>query len=155
VAAVIAFLDASALIYLLEGEPPWASAVKHELQALADGHPQLAIALSRLSVLECRVGPLRRGDQSSLERLDGFFARRDLLWQELSPAVVEQAITLRAHHGLRTPDALQAACCLQRPWGGRGWRAGRCRESSPCGQRKRFWLQGGPPWLPDHAGGRN
>ena len=71
-AAVIAFLDASALIYLLEGEPPWASAVKHELQALADGHPQLAIALSRLSVLECRVGPLRRGDQSSLERFDGF-----------------------------------------------------------------------------------
>ena len=52
-AAVIAFLDASALIYLLEGEPPWASSVKHELQALA-------------------AGPLRRGDQSSLERFDGF-----------------------------------------------------------------------------------
>ena len=52
-AAVIAFLDASALMYLLEGEPPWASSVKHELQALADG-------------------PLRRGDQSSLERFDGF-----------------------------------------------------------------------------------
>ena len=110
---MIAFLDASALIYLLEGEPPWASAVKHELQALADGHPQLAIALSRLSVLECRAGPLRRGDQSSLERFDGFFARSDLLWQELSPAVVEQAATLRAQHGLRTSDALQAACCLQ------------------------------------------
>jgi hypothetical protein len=42
---------------------------------------------------------------------------------------------------------------VQGPGGGRGWRAGRCRESSPCGQRKRFWLQGGPPWLPDHAGG--
>jgi len=26
---------------------------------------------------------------------------------------VEQATTLRAQHGLRTPDALQAACCLQ------------------------------------------
>jgi len=51
VAAVIAFLDASALVYLLEGEPPWFWAVKHELQALAGGHPQLAIALSRLSVL--------------------------------------------------------------------------------------------------------
>jgi len=41
------------------------------------------------------------------------------------------------------------------PGAGGGWRAGRCRESSPGGQRKRFWLQGGPPWLPDHAGGRN
>ena len=100
-AAVIAFLDASALIYLLEGEPPWASAVKHELQALADGHPQLAIALSRLSVLECRVGPLRRGDQSSLERFDGF---------SLAAICCGKS---SAHHGLRTPDALQAACCLQ------------------------------------------
>ena len=110
---MIAFLDASALIFLLEGDDPWASAVKHELRALAGQHPQLEIALSRLSVLECRVGPLRRGDQDSLERFDGFFARSDVLWQELSPAVVEQATTLRANHGLRTPDALQAACCLQ------------------------------------------
>ena len=110
---MIAFLDASALIYLLEGDDPWASAVKHELRALAGQHTQLEIVLSRLSVLECRVGPLRRGDHDSLERFDGFFARSDVLWQELSPAVVEQATTLRANHGLRTPDALQAACCLQ------------------------------------------
>jgi len=110
---LIAFLDASALIYLLEGEAPWASAVKHELQTLAHGQSGLAIAVSRLSVLECRVGPLRRGDQASLERFDGFFARGDLLWQELSPAVVDLATTLRANNGLRTPDALQAACCLQ------------------------------------------
>ena len=31
----------------------------------------------------------------------------------LSAAVVERATQLRATHGLRTPDALQAACCLQ------------------------------------------
>ena len=30
-----------------------------------------------------------------------------------SAAVVEQATLLRADHLLRTPDALQAACCLQ------------------------------------------
>lgn len=110
---MIAFLDSSALIYLLEGEARWASAVKDGLQALAAEQVQLAIAVSRLSVLECRVGPLRRGDQTSLRRFDGFFARSDLLWQELSPAVVELATNLRARHGLRTPDALQAACCLQ------------------------------------------
>lgn len=32
---------------------------------------------------------------------------------ELSPSVVELATNLRAIHGLRTPDALQAASCLQ------------------------------------------
>jgi predicted nucleic acid-binding protein len=73
----------------------------------------LAIAVSRLSVLECRVGPLRRGDQASLERFDALFAQPDLLWVELTAPVVEQATRLRALHGVRTPDALQAACCLQ------------------------------------------
>ena len=43
------------------------------------GQPQLAIAVSRPSVLGCRVGPLRRGDQDSLERFDSFFAQSDLL----------------------------------------------------------------------------
>jgi predicted nucleic acid-binding protein len=110
---VIAFLDASALIYLLEGDAHWARAVQQEIGRLASDQPGLKIAVSRLSALECRVGPLRRGDQASLARFDAFFAQPDLLWVELSASVVEQATQLRATHGLRTPDALQAACCLQ------------------------------------------
>jgi len=111
--AVIAFLDASALIYLLDGEPAWSTAVKRELQCLAETQPGLPLALSRLSALECRVGPLRRGEHASLERFEMFFAQPDLHWVEISAAVVELATSLRANHGLRTPDALQAACCLQ------------------------------------------
>jgi predicted nucleic acid-binding protein len=110
---VIAFLDASALIYLVEGDEAWSGAVQQALQELAAADPSLAIAVSRLSVLECRVGPLRRGDQASLERFDALFAQPDLLWVELTAPVVEQATRLRALHGVRTPDALQAACCLQ------------------------------------------
>jgi len=110
---VIAFLDASALIYLMDGDEAWSGAVQQALQELAAADPSLAIAVSRLSVLECRVGPLRRGDQASLERFDALFAQPDLLWVELTAPVVEQATRLRALHGVRTPDALQAACCLQ------------------------------------------
>ena len=114
---MIAFLDASALIYLLEGTQPWADAVKTRLRVLAaqdaEAGSTTAVGLSRLSWLECRVGPLRRQDQAALLRFDGFFARADLCWVELSAAVVEQATTLRARHNLRTPDALQAASCLQ------------------------------------------
>jgi len=110
---VIAFLDASALIYLVDGDEAWSGAVQQALQELAAADPSLAIAVSRLSVLECRVGPLRRGDQASLERFDALFAQPDLLWVELTAPVVEHATRLRALHGVRTPDALQAACCLQ------------------------------------------
>jgi len=110
---VIAFLDASALIYLVDVDSASRGAVQQVLQELAAEDPSLCLAASRLSLLECRVAPLRRGDQASLDRFDALFAQPDLLWVELTAAVVEKATRLRAQHGLRTPDALQAACCLQ------------------------------------------
>jgi predicted nucleic acid-binding protein len=110
---VIAFLDASALIYLADGEAPWAEATQATLRQLAVKAPDLALAVSRLSLLECRLAPLRRGDQVCLDRFEALFAQPDLLVVELSASVVELATQLRANHGLRTPDALQAACCLQ------------------------------------------
>ena len=109
---MIAFLDASALIYLVDGGAAWAQATRSALEQLASEKPNLELAVSRLSVLECRVGPLRRGDQTSLTRFDALFAQPDLQIVELSAFVVELSTQLRANHGLRTADALQAACCL-------------------------------------------
>lgn len=104
---MIAFLDASALIYLVEGEAPWAQATQATLQQLAGkAASNLALAVSRLSLLECRVAPLRRGDQACLDRFEALFAQPDLLVVELSASVVELATQLRANHGLRTPDAV-------------------------------------------------
>ena len=114
---MIAFLDASAVIYAVEGSPKWSEALKQQLRQLAMADQAsaggLQLAISRLSWLECRVGPLRRRDAEALARFDAFFLHPDLEWVELSPAVVERATLLRAEHNLRTPDALQAASCLQ------------------------------------------
>jgi predicted nucleic acid-binding protein len=110
---VIAFLDASALIYLIEGAEPFAAAARARLSALAGRHPDLRMAVSRLTWLECRVGPMKRNDGSVLARYDDFFDRPDLTWVELTRDVVELAAAIRVRHGLRTPDAMQAACCLQ------------------------------------------
>ena len=110
---MIAFLDASALIYLMDGEAPLAEATQTTLQQLAVSAPGLVLAVSRLSFLECRVAPLRRGDQACIDRFEALFAKPDLLVVELNAAVIELATQLRANHGLRTPDVLQAACCLQ------------------------------------------
>ena len=110
---MIAFFDASALIYLIEGKEPFAGKVRKELAATARQHPDLGAAVSRLSWLECRVGPMKRNDSVTLAAFDTFFSRPDLVWVELSRDVVELAAAVRVRHGLRTPDALQAACCLQ------------------------------------------
>lgn len=110
---MIVFLDANAVIYLIEAAQPFANRVRDELTTLADEHPQLTLALSRLSWLDCRVGPLKQKDQKTLARHDNFFRLPDLVWVELSKEVVEKATLLRSRYGLRTPDALQAASCLQ------------------------------------------
>ena len=107
------FLDASALIYLVEGRPPFAEGVRAALQALQAEQGPLQVAVSRLTWLECRVGPLRSGDIEALVAYDDFFSRPDLVWVDLGREVVELATAIRARERLRTPDALQAACCLQ------------------------------------------
>ncbi len=110
---MIAFFDASALIYLIEGTEPFAAKVRKELTSAAKKHPDLGAAVSRLSWLECRVGPMKGSDSPTLAAFDTFFSRSDLVWVELTKDVVELAAAIRVQTGLKTPDALQAASCLQ------------------------------------------
>ena len=110
---MIVFFDASALIYLVEGAEPFASRVRAQLAHAAKKYPKLGAAVSRLSWLECRVRPARNNELATLAAFDVFFSRPDLIWVEMTQTVVELATAIRVKHGLRTPDALQAASCLQ------------------------------------------
>lgn len=110
---MLAFLDASAVIYLLEGDAPTRQAVRQVLRTLereAGEAPMLIV--SALSRLECRVRPLREANAPALERLDAFFDDPGLSVIAVDEAVLDKATELRAHHGLRTPDAIQAASLL-------------------------------------------
>ena len=110
---MIVFFDASALIYLIEGAEPFASRARAQLAQAARKYRKLGAAVSRLSWLECRVRPARNNELTTLAAFDAFFARPDLVWVEMNQNVVELATAIRVKHGLRTPDALQAASCLQ------------------------------------------
>lgn len=110
---MIAFLDACVLIYLIEGSEPFSTQVRDQLSNITRENPDVKVALSRLSWLECRVGPMKVQNSPVLAQYDAFFMRPDLVWVELTRDVVELAAALRASYGLRTPDALQAASCLQ------------------------------------------
>ena len=50
---MIAFLDASALIYLVDGESPWAEATQTTLQQLAVEAPDLALATASIALRRC------------------------------------------------------------------------------------------------------
>ncbi len=56
---------------------------------------------------------MKANDSVALAAFDAFFARADLVWVELNQNVVELAAAIRVKHGLKTPDSLQAASCLQ------------------------------------------
>lgn len=107
------FLDASAVIYLLEGEEALQRSTRHVLGKLRNEDPDASLAVSALSLLECRVQPIRRGDRKRRELFDSFFSHPGLAVIEIDRDVIEIATELRARHGLRTPDAIQAACALR------------------------------------------
>ena len=56
---------------------------------------------------------MKSNDAATLAKFDAFFGRADLVWVELGKNVIELAAAIRVTHGLKTPDALQAASCLQ------------------------------------------
>jgi len=109
---VILFLDSNALIYLIEGDGVLVAQVQQTIKYHIALHSEIVIAVRSLALLECRVHPLRNNDSPLLERYDEFFSRDGLLIVDLSRNVVDIATRIRSDYGLKTPDALQAACCL-------------------------------------------
>jgi len=105
------YLDACTIIYLVEAENPFHTLVAQRIAEL-DATPDSVLLTSRLSLLECRIAPLRGKDQDLLLRYDKFFEAARLEIIELTADVVEQATRLRARGGFRTPDALHLASAI-------------------------------------------
>jgi len=110
---VILFLDACVIIYWIEAPDPFHARLMARLRALRQQAPDAGFAVSRLSWLECRVKPMRDNDQTLIDEYRAFFEAGQLAVVELTALVIERATALRAQHGLKTPDALQAACALE------------------------------------------
>lgn len=109
---MILFYDACAIIYQVELKRPYFERLNATTAKLLREHPDARIAVSALSLMECRVQPLRDRDAQRLQRFDEFFSLADLIVVPLDTEVLLHATALRAEAGLRTPDALQAASAL-------------------------------------------
>src|SRR5512134_1143855 len=101
------YLDSCIVIYLIEGPESLSRQIQSALRP-ADGEPA-TVFFSDLTRLECRVGPLRKGDSSLLRQFDQFFASQDLQKIAIEGAVFDLATELRASHVAKTPDALHLA----------------------------------------------
>jgi predicted nucleic acid-binding protein len=104
------YLDANAIIYSVEGLPGFQAGVSRwvrQVEAAAG-----LLITSRLSMLECRVGPLRQGDQSTLARYEAFFSGDNLAVFDVGSDVIDRATDLRVRYGFRSPDAIHLATAI-------------------------------------------
>lgn len=106
------FLDACAIIYWVEMAEPHYSQFADQLNEIRKTHKKISFVASYLSLLECRVKPMREQDEVVLKRYQDFFCAEDLLLVPMDFPIIEKATELRAFHQLKTPDAFQAATAL-------------------------------------------
>lgn len=105
-------LDASALIYLVEGS----SSVREQLTrriGAALALPSGAVLASRLARLECRVKPLRDANMALLGEYDALLGSEEFTLVEVTATVLERATALRAQHAFKTPDAIHLASAIE------------------------------------------
>lgn len=105
------YLDASAIIYGIEGTEDLRGAVLAWITKTENSGG--LFSTSRLSRLECRVLPLRRGQTELITRYDEFFLRRSLNVVDIGGSVIDLATDLRVGYGLKTPDAIHVATAME------------------------------------------
>ena len=94
------YLDSCIVIYLVEKHPIFYGPIEERFRKdAAEG-----FAISPLVILECVVGPLKRGDVELERRFEQFFTTATYL--ELNEKVFREAARKRARLGLKTPDAV-------------------------------------------------
>ena len=108
---MIIYCDTSVLIYWLDQVGPFHIRARNRFQSLEAAKDQMAV--SYLTRLEYRVGPLKRRDAAALKAFDDFFARSDVQLVPLSAAVFERAAQLRVDLNVKTPDALHLAAAIE------------------------------------------
>lgn len=108
---MLAYLDSCVVIYLIEMQEPWHSHVRARLLPTPPAS-QPDICFSDLTRLECRVGPLMRGDAQALAEYDELFATPGWRRATLDASVFDMAADLRARHRIGTADALHLAAAI-------------------------------------------
>lgn len=105
----LVYLDSVIPIYLVDGIEPFRSrAEAHYRVILAAGD---STALSELTKLECRIGPLRSRSAVGLAAFELFFASQAVV--PLTVAVYERAARVRATYRFKLADSIHLAAAVE------------------------------------------
>ena len=104
------FLDTAPVIYHVEGNPAYQATTDLIFQRIQAG--EIRAVTSSVTLAECLVHPLRRGDEALAEQFRRVItAGRHTNYVGID-AAAERAAELRARHNLTLTDAFQVAAAL-------------------------------------------
>lgn len=104
-------LDTAPLIFFFEDRHPYADLLEPLFRSLDDGNTQ--IVTSMITVTEVLVHPLKKGNEKlASEYLDILLSHPQVLTVPVSSTIAQQAAEFRAHHSLKTADAIQLATAM-------------------------------------------
>jgi predicted nucleic acid-binding protein len=107
------YLDTSVFIYFVEQHPRYSLVCEVLFNEIESGRTKAST--STLTMLEVLVQPYRqKNDELVLKFYALLTTYPHLTWIPMSVSVADQAAKLRADHGLKTPDAIQAASAISR-----------------------------------------
>ena len=101
------YLDSAPIIYLVENVAPYSERLISRLSG-----PDIEQICSGLTRLECRVKPLKDGEQALVAAFDSYFTTIITTIFPLTRQVIDQATKLRAIYGFKTPDAIHLATAI-------------------------------------------
>jgi len=106
-------LDTSIFIYYLEANPAYVD-MAGEVFTWLEGSSNTAVT-SSITMTELLVQPYRDANEPLVNQYYALFSLfPNLEWVAPDLAIADTAARIRAHHRLRTPDALQAATAICR-----------------------------------------
>jgi uncharacterized protein len=109
---VICYLDSNIVMYFIENRPLWGPKTTSMIAGLRSRGDILAV--SDLTRMECRVGPLRTEDQFLVQAFDAFFSAAGVQVIPITANVWDRAATIRAKHGFRALDAIHLAAAVEK-----------------------------------------
>ena len=101
------YLDTAPVIYVVEQVPDFSEKILHYIQK-----PDIALVVSDLTWMECRVKPLTENNETLLADYDKFFSHSIMEIVELSRRVLERAAHIRSQYNIKTPDAIHLGAAI-------------------------------------------
>ncbi len=109
--SAIVYIDTAILIYTVEANPTYFTALQPLWQQFQAGN--IEIITSELTLMETLVMPLRNSDPILASDYEQILTSSEIQLLPITPSILKAAAHIRATKNLKTPDAIHASTAIK------------------------------------------